>query len=161
MAGEIGHVRLAEDGPLGYGKRGSAEGFCSGGGIAQLGYSMALEKAQTGVCPLYYKKGMSQKDITAKTIADAARLGDETALKVYRTCGTYLGKGLSIIIDLLNPELIVIGSVFSRSKDLLWETTKKEIEMEALQQSASCCQVVPAALGEQIGDYAAIAVALS
>jgi len=160
-AGEVGHVRLEKVGPVGYGKPGSFEGFCSGGGIAQLGYSMALEKAQTGVCPLYYKKGMSQKDITAKTIADAARLGDETALKVYRTCGTYLGKGLSIIIDLLNPELIVIGSVFSRSKDLLWETTKKEIEMEALQQSASCCQVVPAALGEQIGDYAAIAVALS
>lgn len=160
-AGEVGHIRLERFGPVGYGKSGSFEGFCSGGGIAQLGYSMALEKAQTGVCPLYYKKGMSQKDITAKTIADAARLGDETALKVYRTCGTYLGKGLSIIIDLLNPELIVIGSVFSRSKDLLWETTKKEIEMEALQQSASCCQVVPAALGEQIGDYAAIAVALS
>ena len=160
-AGEVGHIRLERFGPVGYGKSGSFEGFCSGGGIAQLGYSMALEKAQTGVCPLYYKKGMSQKDITAKTIADAARLGDETALKVYRTCGTYLGKGLSIIIDLLNPELIVIGSVFSRIKDLLWETTKKEIEMEALQQSASCCQVVPAALGEQIGDYAAIAVALS
>ena len=160
-AGEVGHIRLERFGPVGYGKSGSFEGFCSGGGIAQLGYSMALEKAQTGVCPLYYKKGMSQKDITAKTIADAARLGDETALKVYRTCGTYLGKGLSIIIDLLNPELIVFGSVFSRSKVLLWETTIKEIEMEALQQSASCCQVVPAALGEQIGDYAAIAVALS
>ena len=160
-AGEVGHIRLEKLGPVGYGKRGSFEGFCSGGGIAQLGYSMALEKAQTGVFPLYYKKGMSHKEITAKTIADAARLGDQTALDVYRTCGAYLGKGLSLIIDLLNPQLIVIGSVFTRCEDLLWETAKKEIEIEALRQSANCCQVVPAALGEQIGDYAAVAVALS
>lgn len=160
-AGEVGHIRLERFGPVGYGKSGSFEGFCSGGGIAQLGYSLALEKAQTGVYPMYYTKGMSHKDITAKTIADAARLGDETALDVYRTCGAYLGRGLSLIIDMLNPELIVIGSIFARSKDLLWETTKKEIETEALQQSASCCKVVPAALGEQIGDYAAVAVALS
>ena len=160
-AGEVGHIRLENFGPIGYGKSGSFEGFCSGGGIAQLGYSMALEKVQTGVYPIYYKKGMSQKDITAKTIADAARLGDETALKVYRICGTYLGKGLSIVIDLLNPELIVIGSVFARSKDLLWETTIEEIQKEALRPSANCCEIVPAALGEQIGDYAAIAVALS
>ena len=160
-AGEVGHIRLERFGPVGYGKSGSFEGFCSGGGIAQLGYSLALEKAQTGVYPIYYTKGMSPKDITAKTIADAARLGDETALDVYRTCGAYLGRGLSLIIDMLNPELIVIGSIFARSKDLLWQTTKKEIETEALQQSASCCKVVPAALGEQIGDYAAVAVALS
>lgn len=160
-AGEIGHIRLDRFGPVGFGKAGSFEGFCSGGGIAQLGYSMALEKAQAGICPLYYKKGMLPKDITAKTIADAARLGDQTALEVYRTSGMYLGKGLSIIIDLLNPELIVIGSVFARSKDLLWEAAKKEIEIEALQLSANCCEIVPAALGEQIGDYAAVAVALA
>lgn len=160
-AGELGHIRLSDFGPVGFGKSGSFEGFCSGGGIAQLGYSMALEKLQTGVYPLYYKKGMSPKDITAKTIADAAELGDETALNVYHTCGTYLGKGLSIVIDLLNPELIVIGSIFARSKDLLWDAAKKEIEKEALLLSAKHCEVVPAALGEQIGDYAAIAVALS
>ena len=43
MAGEAGHIRLAEDGPVGYGKEGSFEGFCSGGGIAQLGQVMAGE----------------------------------------------------------------------------------------------------------------------
>ena len=160
-AGELGHIRLSAFGPVGFGKSGSFEGFCSGNGIAQLGYSMAMEKAQRGEYPMYFKKGYTLADVTAKTIADAAHAGDETALEVYRTCGTYLGKGLSIVIDLLNPEKIVIGSIFARSSDLLWESAKKEIEKEALNLSASCCQVVPAALGEQIGDYAAIAVALS
>lgn len=159
-AGELGHIRLDRFGPVGYGKAGSFEGFCSGAGIAQLGYTLALQKVQRGEYPLYFKAGMTAADITAKTVADAAYLGDETALEVYRTCGEYLGKGLSIIIDLLNPEVIVIGSVFARSQDLLWESAKKVIEKEALSISANYCRVVPAALGEEIGDYAAIATAL-
>ena len=160
-AGELGHIRLSEFGPVGFGKAGSFEGFCSGNGIAQLGYFKALEKIQQGEYPLYFQKGDPISNITAKSIADAARAGDETAIDVYRTCGAYLGKGLAMIIDLLNPEKIVIGSIFSRSRDLLWESTEEVVKEEALMQSASCCEIVPAELGEQIGDYAAIAVALS
>ena len=159
-AGEVGHIRLDKFGPVGFGKSGSFEGFCSGGGIAQLGYMMALEKSQMGEYPQYFKKGYTQADVTAKTIADAADNGDETALEVYRTCGEYLGKGLSILIDILNPQVIVIGSVFARSHNLLWAPAKKVIEKEALGLSAECCKVVPATLSEQIGDYAAIATAL-
>lgn len=159
-AGELGHIRLSDSGPVGFGKCGSFEGFCSGNGIAQLGLIKALEKVQLGEYPMYFKKGYTQSDVTAKTVADAARAGDRTALEVYRTCGSYLGKGLSIVIDLLNPEKIVIGSIFERCHDLLWASARKEIEKEALSLSASCCQIVPAILGEQIGDYAAIAVAL-
>ena len=159
-AGEVGHIRLDNFGPVGYGKLGSFEGFCSGGGIAQLGYSMALEKVQRGEYPLYFKPGYTTTDVTAKTIADAADAGDETAIEVYRTCGEYLGRGLSILIDILNPEVIVIGSIFARSQNLLWKPAKKIIDKEALSLSAKCCKVVPAALGEQIGDYAAVATAL-
>ena len=159
-AGELGHIRLDKFGPVGYGKAGSFEGFCSGGGLAQLGYMKALEKAQNGEYPLYFKKSMTVADVTAKTIADAAEAGDETAIEVYRICGEYLGKGLSILIDLLNPEVIVIGSIFARSTNLLWESAKKVIEKEALSLSANCCRVVPAELNEKIGDYAAVAAAL-
>lgn len=159
-AGEVGHIRLDNFGPVGYGKSGSFEGFCSGGGIAQLGYIKALEMSQKGEFPTYFKKGYTQSDVTAKTIADAADAGDETAIEVYETCGKYLGKGLSIIIDILNPEVIVIGSIFARSHNLLWSPAKQVIEKETLGVSSKCCRVVPAVLGEQIGDYAAIATAL-
>ena len=159
-AGEVGHIRLDRFGPVGFGKAGSFEGFCSGGGIAQLGYTKALEAVSNGARPAYFKEGMSASDISAKSIADAAEAGDKTAIEVYATCGEYLGRGLSIIIDILNPEAIIIGSVFTRSRNLLWEYAKKEIDKEALALSASCCQVLPAALGEQIGDYAAIATAV-
>lgn len=159
-AGECGHIRLDRFGPVGYGKAGSFEGFCSGGGLAQLGYTLALEQIQQGKAPAYFQNGMSAKDITAKSIADAARQGDETALRVYEICGEYLGKGLSVLIDILNPQRIVIGSVFARSGDLLRPAMERVIAKETLPLSASCCQVVPAQLGEQIGDYAAIATAL-
>ena len=159
-AGELGHIRLDNFGPVGYGKAGSFEGFCSGGGLAQLGYMKALEKAQSGQYPMYFKKGMTAADVTAKTIADAADQGDETAIEVYRICGEYLGRGLSVVMDLLNPEVIVIGSIFARSRNLLWEPAKQVIEKEALSLSSNCCRVVPAELGEEIGDYAAVAAAL-
>lgn len=159
-AGELGHIRLSQDGPVGYGKKGSFEGFCSGGGLAQLGYMKALECVQSGKYPAYFKKGMTVKDVTAKAVAEAAEKGDETALEVYRICGEYLGKGLSVLIDILNPDVIVIGSIFARSGHLLTESMKKIIEEEALPLSAGCCKILPAALGENIGDYAAVATAL-
>ena len=159
-AGECGHIRLERFGPVGYGKAGSFEGFCSGGGLSQLGYTLALEQLQQGKIPLYFQKGMTRKDVTAKAIADAARQGDKTALRVYEICGEYLGKGLSILIDLLNPQRIVIGSVFARSGDLLRPAMERTLHQEALGQAAACCEIVPAVLGEEIGDYAAIATAL-
>lgn len=158
-AGEVGHIRLAPSGPVGFGKAGSFEGFCSGGGIAQLGYSMALKARENGKAPSYFKDGDSLRDISAAKIAEAAQNGDETAIAVYQTSGRYLGRGLSLLIDILNPERIVIGSIFARSGELLWKYAKEEIDNEALGVSAACCKVVPAALGENIGDYAAIATA--
>lgn len=159
-AGEVGHIRMAQTGPIGYGKEGSLEGFCSGGGLSQLGYSMALEAIQNGVVPSYYREGMQQTDVTALLLAQAADAGDATARAVYKTCGSYLGKGLAMLIDLFNPEAIVIGSIFARSGHLLTQSMQEEIEKEALPMSASVCRVLPAALGEQIGDYAAVATAI-
>lgn len=155
-AGEVGHIRLMDDGPIGFGKNGSFEGFCSGGGLAQLGKMLAEEAKAKGITPLYCKGD----EISAKTIAEAANMGDETAIAVYNLCGKMLGKGLSIIIDILNPQRIIIGSVFTRSEALLRTSMQQEIEKEALSISADVCKVVPAMLSENIGDYAAIGVSL-
>jgi glucokinase len=157
-AGELGHIRLEKDGPIGFGKAGSFEGFCSGGGIAKLGCTFANEAIKNGVTPLYASLGID--GITAKSIAQAAIAGDETAIKVYNTSGRYLGRGLSILIDILNPERIIIGGVFMRSHKLLWESAEEELKKETLSCSLDVCKVVPSELGENIGDYAALATAL-
>lgn len=160
MAGEIGHVRLADYGPVGYGKQGSAEGFCSGGGIAQIGKTLAYERLQRGEV-LPYCKSVSELDsINAKVLADHADRGDEVGLEAYRISGEMLGKALSILVDVLNPEAIVIGSVFARSEALLRPHMEKTLNRETLTASHGVCRVLPAALGDSIGDYAALAVAI-
>ncbi|MBQ4111085.1 MAG: ROK family protein [Clostridia bacterium] len=158
-AGEVGHIRLSDYGPVGYGKKGSFEGFCSGNGIAQIGQTLARERWQCGEKAGYCDDIKNIEKITTKDIAEAARNGDETALKVFELCGRKLGMGISVIIDMLNPEVIVIGSVFQRCEDLLRPYMEEVVETEALIHARKVCRVVPAYLTEAIGDYAAIAVA--
>lgn len=159
MAGEIGHVRLSAHGPVGYGKSGSAEGFCSGNGIAQIGRTLAMEKLQMGEL-LPYCKNVSELDgINAKLLAEYADKGDETAIKAYRTSGEMLGRTLALIVDILNPEAIVIGSVFARSEKLLRPYMEETLREESLAVVLSVCSVLPAKLGDSIGDYAALSVA--
>ncbi|HPJ23255.1 MAG TPA: ROK family protein, partial [Clostridia bacterium] len=80
-------------------------------------------------------------------------------LEIYKISGEYLGKALSIFIDILNPEIIAIGSIFARSTDILWPHAKEVIERETLVHSRKVCKVVPAALGEKIGDLEALSIA--
>lgn len=160
MAGEVGHIRLDTNGPVGFGKSGSFEGFCSGGGIAQLGRMKVLEKLQMGERVSFCEDIGKLDQLNAKMIAQAADNGDELAISIYKTCGEYLGKGLALLIDILNPELIVIGSIFARSRELLWPHASRVIEKESLVFSRKVCKVVPAGLGERVGDFAALATAL-
>ena len=159
-AGECGHIRLADDGPVGYGKAGSFEGFCSGGGIASLGRTMTLDKSNKGEKVAFCPTLDDLDSINAKVIADYADAGDEFAKSIYAVSGRHLGMGLSVLIDILNPEVIIIGSIFSRSRNLLWEECKKVIDKEALPGAASVCKVVTSGLGEKIGDYAALSLAV-
>jgi glucokinase len=158
-AGEVGHIRLDQFGPVGYGKAGSFEGFCSGNGIAQLARMRATEKLQMGE-KVQFCTAMSELQlITAQKVAESAINGDPLAISIFETCGTYLGKGLSIVIDILNPECIVIGSIFVRSGNLLIPSLEKALKTESLPLSRKVCRIVPAELDEQIGDIASLSVA--
>ncbi|WP_246320451.1 ROK family protein [Paenibacillus qinlingensis] len=159
MAGEIGHMRLEPTGPIGYGKPGSFEGFCSGGGIVQLGQMKAKEALAFGQPPSYCRSESQLASITAQQISEAAQLGDIAALEVFRTVGVQLGRGLSVLVDILNPELIVIGSIYARQRDLLEAHTLHELQREALPHALRVCRVVPSGLGEHVGDYASLSVA--
>ena len=159
MAGECGHMRLSSFGPVGYGKAGSFEGFCSGGGIAQLGQMMARESLQMGKAVSYCSDMGQLEFITAKSIAERANEGYEDAKQVFKVCGEKLGYGLSILIDILNPERIVLGSIFQRSEHLLRESMEQVIKRECLEAASKVCKILPACLGDNIGDYAALAVA--
>ncbi len=98
--------------------------------------------------------------ITTKDIAEAAGKGDKTALEIFKISGRYLGRGLSLLIDILNPRMIVIGSVYARCRQYIEPSCLEVISQEALAPSREVCKIVPAALGEEVGDYASLSVAI-
>lgn len=157
-AGEVGHIRLAETGPEGYGKKGSFEGFCSGGGIKNLAILTAKEYIKSNRKSILFESEEDLENLNAKNVAEAMYEGDEFAVEVYGKCAEYLGRGLSVIIDILNPELIVIGSIFERNQAFFIPLIEKIINEEALSCNSEVCKILPARLGDSIGDYAALGV---
>lgn len=113
-AGEAGHIPLAECGPVGYEKAGSFEGFCSGGGLQRMAQARAMETFAQNKIPSFCESPDKIDRITAKILAEKALKGNEDALELFSLCGTMLGRGMSILIDLLNPEAIVVESIYAR-----------------------------------------------
>lgn len=151
LAGEIGAIRIAEDGPAIRGKPGCLEGYASGAGIAGLA---ALRRES-------WEGDTSLPTLaTAKDVAIAATRGDALAKAILHESGDSLGRGLAILLDLLNLEVIVIGSVFVRCEHLLRPSMEAALRREAMPATVQDCKIVPAALGEEIGDYASLALAV-
>lgn len=161
FAGEIGHVRLDRHGPVGYGKSGSAEGFCSGNGIAQLARIRVFEQLQSGKTTTLAATSDDAEHITAKDVALAAADGDSLALDIFNEVGEQFGRVLAVLADLLNPELVVVGGVYMRAHRWMDKAMWRTLRCEALSGAADAMQVLPASLGEKIGDYAALTVAIN
>ena len=147
-AGEIGHIRLAPTGPVGYNKEGSAEGFCSGAGMTKLAFIRAKEKGVE-----------LPADFSTKELFRRIDEGDDFCLSVFRESAAHLGTILSYVIDILNPEVIVLGGVFMRQQERFLKEIKPILEREALPFANGVCRITGAGLSENIGDYAALAVA--
>ncbi|HET7628036.1 MAG TPA: ROK family protein [Bacillales bacterium] len=160
-AGEAGHVRLEAFGPSGYGKNGSFEGFCSGGGIARYAQLKAEAALQMGERPSFCADVSELGAVTAQAVGDAAQAGDLLAVEIYEDVGRYLGKGLAVIVDLLNPEKVIIGSIYGRQQAILEPAALETLRREALPQAMAVCEIVPGELGERIGDYGCLSVALN
>jgi glucokinase len=159
LGGEVGHIRLDKTGPVGYGKAGSFEGFCSGGGIARLAQDIVSKKLKNNQ-PVSFCTSANIKDLDTKTVALAAQSGDLLALEIINLAGRYLGQGLAILIDVLNPECIVIGSIYARNELLFKPVIDEVLKAEALAPALEVCTIKPALLGDSIGDYAALCVAI-
>ena len=160
MGGEIGHLRLEKDGPVGFGKAGSFEGFTSGGGIQRQARALTEKMVREGHTPAWVRDGHGPEEADAKLLAAYARTGDADAKAFFDHIGTMLGKGLALLTDTLNPEKIVIGSIFVRCEDLLRPAMEAELKREAIPFSLEGVQVVPAQTGEALGDLASIMAAL-
>ena len=160
MGGEIGHMRIEPDGPVGFGKHGSFSGFTSGGGIGRLASALALQALEQGAPYAFARDRQTASSLTAKRLADAAAAGDRDARRIFALVGEKLGKGVALLIDALNPEAVIIGSIFVRCEALLRPSMEQVLERECIPYSLAACRVLPAQTGEQLGDLASIMTAL-
>ena len=162
-AGEIGHVKASPDpygiNPIGYGVAGGFEGYCSGGGIKQIAAFFAEKALKEGRPAAFCPTRDALGQITAKAVADAAKSGDETALEIFRLSATYLGEACAVLCDLFNPERIIVGGIYTRCVGIMESCAKAEFRRRALPSSADRCEIVPSALGEEVGDYSCVAAA--
>lgn len=148
-AGELGHVRLTSDGPLGHGKAGSVEGWCSGSGIARLLHRRIADGH------------IRLPEASAKALASAASAGDPAALAIFTEVGRHLGEAIAILVDLLDLEAVILGSLYVRCQRWLEAGLRQGLEVEALAANRAAVRILPAALGEDLGPMQAIAIAVS
>lgn len=159
LAGEVGHLRISADGPEGYGKAGSFEGYCSGPGLVRLAQAR-INSVPRSARNLLSAAGGGEK-MTARHITELALAGDSFCQNVVAESGMYFGRGLAVLVDLFNPERIVVGSMGVRLGELLFAPAREELRREGLNAAVDACEIVPAQLAERIGDIAAISAAMA
>lgn len=145
-AGEVGHLRLAWSGPIGFGKAGSWEGFASGQGLVELAAQMF---------PQRWSHSTPIREVVNAMLAD-----DTDALTVVAEAGKWMGRGMALLVDTLNPQMIVLGSLAVALGDRVLIPARRSLVEESLPQAAAACEIVPAKLGKGIGDVASLMAAI-
>jgi glucokinase len=155
IAGEIGHMTIDSTGrrcPCG--NYGCLEAYASGTAIAQR----AVEGVEAGaVSSLGSYVGGDLSAVTAQVVYDAARDGDEHALEVIRDTARFLGAGVANLINIFNPEIIVICGGVTAAGDQLFKPLRSEASRRAFRPAIDRCRILPGELRDTAGVYGAVA----
>lgn len=143
---EFGHVRATSRPVLcDCGKNGCLEAVASGHAIEKMNYE---------------QNGSKGNWITAKELADAANQGDESAVKLFRDAGRYLGRSISVAVNLFNPDKVIIGGGVTRSGSLLMDSLMTEFRKDTMEIIKDTTSVELTTLGMLSGVCGAVALAL-
>ncbi|OGP73479.1 MAG: hypothetical protein A2V86_02420 [Deltaproteobacteria bacterium RBG_16_49_23] len=158
MGGEVGHIVLNPEGPLcGCGGKGCLEVYASGNGIRGMARK-AIEKGEgKGILK---RSGGDLRKVTSEEVFKAAREGDETALHVFKEMGGYLGLGLVNLVNLFNPEKIVIGGKVSRAWDYFIGSAIEVVDQRAMKGQRERVEIVQGECGDDAGILGAAYTAL-
>lgn len=149
-AGELGHIKLQMNGgPIcGCGDTGCLEAFASGPAIV----AMAQEYIKGGKSTKFREMAAAEGgEITPYMVAKAAEEGDPVAKRIFEIVGEYIGIGLTSVINLLNPEKVIIGGGVAESGELLLAPIRKTIKERAMVVAGNAVEIVPAQLGNSAG----------
>ncbi len=155
VAGEIGHMTIDMTGRLcKCGNYGCLEAYASGPNIAARAVEELLAGAATKL-PDYVGGDLDR--ITAQVVYEAARDGDELALDVVRDTARVLGVGIATLVNILNPEIVVVAGGVTLAGDHLFAPLRAEVKRRAFRPAVDACRIVPGALPGTAGVYGAVA----
>jgi glucokinase len=145
-AGEVGFIHVADDTPVAYGKAGTWEGVCSGAGLVKLAH--------------WRYPGRWSEDVTPRDLIAEALGGMSEAEALVAEMGEWLGKGCAILVNTLNPQTIIVGTLGVVLGERLLAPARRALAEYALPVSAAACEMVPSRLGDSLGDIAALMAAI-
>jgi glucokinase len=155
IAGEIGHITIDPEGPVcGCGNHGCLEAFASGAALAAQGKALVAR----GGSPLMARLVQEEGVVTGETLCQAAEQGDAEAKRIVERAGYYLGIGLAAYVNVLNPEVIVIGGGLAKAGDLLLGPARAEMERRAFAQPLAGLRLERAELGDYVGVMGLVAL---
>jgi len=158
LAGEVGHMTLEPEGPpCGCGGRGHLEALASGTAIARRAVEEIEKGAESRIERLV--KGDLEK-ITARVVAQAAKEGDALAISIFEEAGFYIGLGVTNLLHILNPQLVILGGGVSKAGDLLFDPVRATVKARAMPSYQEGLKIAPAALGDDAGLLGAAAFVL-
>ena len=157
MAGEVGHMTIVPNGLLcACGKRGCLEAYSSGTAIA----NHVKQALKDGAKSRFFQR-MKLNHITGQLVTDAAQnYRDGVAIQARTMAADFLGIGLANLINLLNPERIILGGGVTENLDHFWTPMMSSVRRAAWPMSLRACSIVRSTLGTKVGDLGAIAIVL-
>lgn len=157
-AGEIGHHTIDPAGPrCGCGNYGCLEAMASGTALGRYGREAVAGGAETLIRTMVDHPG----DVNGVIVTRAAEEGDPVAQEIVRRVASYIGIGVANLINILNPDRIVLGGGVTKSGHLFLDLILRTVESRAMEAPRKCCEIVFAGLGSDVGVQGAIAVALN
>lgn len=154
VAGEFGHMTVEPEGiPCPCGNRGCLEQYASATAIANAARRLMTEGGDA-------LSNLAPEDLSAESIAAAARAGDGSAVRLFAEAGRYLGIAAASVANLLNLEAVIVGGGVASSLDLLLEAMEREVRARAFPVPARRLRIIPAALGDDGGLLGSAALAM-
>lgn len=156
--GEIGHHTIEPHGPqCGCGNPGCLEALASGTALGRYG----REAYESGVSTKIRELAESVQEVNGSTVTRAAEAGDPVALEIVAKVAEYIGIGIANMINIFNPEKIVLGGGVMKAGHLFMGTILETVEKRALEAPRKRCEILFSELGSDVGVLGAIAVALN
>lgn len=158
VAAEIGHITIETNGRrCGCGNDGCLEAYASGPAIARRALEMIEAGAESSI-PSLVDGALAR--ISAQTVYEAAGTGDALALEVVQDTAKYLGVGVANLINILNPEVVVICGGVTQAGDRLFTPLRREVARRAFRPAVQACRIVPGILPGTAGVVGAAKVFL-